>query len=328
LKQIDWEELYRKNAAPLKGLCRRYTGDETIAEDLVQETFITAIEKFKTFNGIGSPEGWIRKIAINKALLYLREKKMTVPIDSINNQIVQKEEVEKPIENIRYAIERVSYTADELLEVIDHLPLHHRTVFNLYVLDGYSHQQIAKLINISAGTSKSHLARARKKAQELLYQKAIQKEPEPNYRRGMFLFLFLRPNFSDRLFKRGLRNFSIQLNNPKFTFPSETINPVKWTATMAGKTIMIISTVTVVVVAAYLVKPLEEHFFRQKNPAIQLNAAPATESVKSISPDSLVVTSQDIKQQENIKKQQKEKVIVKKRIVIRDTVRLEKPIVK
>ena len=311
----------------LKGICRRYTGDDAIAEDLVQETFITAIDKLPTFKGLGSLDGWIRKIAVNKALLYLRDKKMSVPIETAQYLSEQETEIELPMENRRLVIERVSFTTDELLMVIDALPVHHRAVFNLYVLDGYSHQQIARLMNISTGTSKSHLSRARKKAQELLYEQAIQKQPEQKRRLGMFLLFLFRPHYIDSLFRRGFGNFALPVNIPKFIPSSGATIPLKWFATIAGKVLLIGSTVSVVAVVGYFGSTLKSSQPSVKSVAPIEVVSPAAPGV-IVPPDTLSVAEKKISQPERVTKQKKERVIVKKTIIVRDTIRMEKPSVK
>lgn len=324
LKQINWEELYLKSAMQLKGVCRRYTGDDVVAEDLVQETFITAIEKYSTFKGIGSFEGWIRKIAVNKALLYLREREIAVPIESIKHLGEQEKEMELPKESRRLAIERVSFTTDELLMVIDSLPVHHKSVFNLYVLDGYSHQQIAKMLNISPGTSKSHLARARKKAQELLYQKAIQLQPETNRRKGMFLLLLFQPNYIDRLFRKGMGDFGIPTGAPKFTFPSDIAVPIRWNATLAGKAILTGGSVCVVAVTGYVGLQLNNLSQTKVNPSFSVEVATTASPALIVPLDTLAISAKEISLPDSVIKQQKEKVFVKKVVVVHDTIKLEK----
>jgi RNA polymerase sigma factor (sigma-70 family) len=176
-----WDTIYKNNASKLLGICRRYVKDEQLAEDLMHNAFITAISKVNTFSGKGIFEGWLRKIVINTALLHLRQnKKMSFSeSDPIENyqEVVNVEEAE---ETQRSIIEKANFNQEELLEVVDQLPGHHKVVFNLYVIDGYTHNDIGEMLNISSGTSKSHLARARKKIQQLLYEKAMSMK-ENNY---------------------------------------------------------------------------------------------------------------------------------------------------
>lgn len=172
----NWDVIYKNNASKLLGVCRRYVKDEQLAEDLLHNAFITAMNKINTYSGKGVFEGWLRKIVVNTVLLYLRDsKKMQF---SENEPLENQVEVtlESDVEETqKKVIEEAGFSQQELLEVVDQLPLHHKTVFNLYVIDGYTHNEIGEMLKISGGTSKSHLARARKKIQQLLFEKAMLK---------------------------------------------------------------------------------------------------------------------------------------------------------
>ncbi len=326
MKLINWDDLFRKHAAQLKGVCRRYVGDPTLADDLVQETFITAIAKIDTFRGNGSLEGWMRKIAVNKALLYLREAKVAnVPIEAVTNTFEEDTEVENQSNKTRYAIERASFSTDELLSVIDALPLHHKVVFNMYVLDGFNHNQIAQQMSISAGTSKSHLARARKKAQELLYAKAMGQQPAGPRRRYAWLLFLFQPNYIDRIFLKGLGRFGLPVQTPNSTFPPGSSLTLKWSATIAGKAALYVSSISMVAAGGYLAvrllkKPVATAV---EKPPIERICAPA--QVIATPTDSLKLKVEGQTRAEMPIKAEKEKVIVKKIIVVRDTIRLEKP---
>lgn len=325
MKQINWDELFRKNAAQLKGICRRYVGDVSAAEDLVQETFITAIDKISGYRGIGSVEGWIRKIAINKSLMYIREKQLnSVPAETLANQLEQETEMENAKNTIRFAIEKASFSSEELLSVIDCLPVNHKTAFNLYVLDGYSHRKIARMMNISPNTSKSNLSRARKKAQELLYQKAIQKQPIESERRNTILLLLFQPNYIDNVFRKGLSRFQLETNPPGIGVSSATATAIKWGATLTGK-ITTYSIIAASVVGGYF---LYNSFV---NPVL---TTPSAEPAGIVVPGDTIKTEPDESFNRETpttadaivaKPPTKKTVIIRKTIVKHDTVRLEKP---
>lgn len=169
----NWDVIYKNNASKLLGICRRYVRDEQQAEDLMHNAFITAINKINTYSGKGVFDGWLRKIVVNTVLLYLRQNKKMMFSDNepSENQLGVAEGAEAE-ETQRKTIEEAGFTQEELLEVVELLPEHHKVVFNLYVIDGYTHNEIGELLHISGGTSKSHLARARKKIQQLLFEKA------------------------------------------------------------------------------------------------------------------------------------------------------------
>jgi RNA polymerase sigma factor (sigma-70 family) len=329
LKQINWDELFRKNAAQLKGLCRRYVGDTDVAEDLVQDTFITAINKVSGYKATGSLEGWIRKIAVNKALMFVREKQLIpIPRESLANPIEQETDMEDSKNKIRIAIEKASFNSNELLSVIDYLPVHHKIVFNLYVLDGYTHNQIAKMMSISPGTSKSHLARARKKAQELLYQKAIQQQPAENYRRGAFLLLLFQPNYIDKLFRKGLNGYQLVTNPPAIPISSAPVTMIKWGTTLAGKIVTYGTAFTIVTGGGYLASKTIEETNQLINVPAPTGISVPLDSLKSQSIDSKNVDSVKMQEITAPKPVKKGKVIIKKTIVVHDTIHLEKPAAK
>ncbi|TBW27782.1 RNA polymerase sigma factor [Gramella sp. KN1008] len=143
------EQLYRLYAAKLFGLCLKYSDNRQQAEDNLQDGFVTIFEKIAQYKDTGSFEGWMKRIIINTALQKHRQQK----VYGITN------ESHLPEEDIEVETEELS--VDFLLECVQGLPDRYRQVFNLYVLDGYSHKEIAELLNISEGTSKSNLARAR-----------------------------------------------------------------------------------------------------------------------------------------------------------------------
>lgn len=144
--------LYDRLASRMLSLCLRYVGDRTTAEDIMQEGFVTLFTRLDSFKGHGSFEGWARKIFVNTALMYLRKKdalKMSDDIDAARNLST---DMASQMEDIGYL---------ELMKLITSLPAGFRTVFNMYVIEGYSHKEIAEMLDISEITSRSQLSRAR-----------------------------------------------------------------------------------------------------------------------------------------------------------------------
>lgn len=141
--------LYEIYSAKLFGLCLKYSKNYAEAQDNLQDAFITIYQNIHQFSGRGSFEGWLKRITINTALKRYKDQK----IFALNNEetIVQPD-----AENYQIGI-----SLQDLLKCVQELPNRYRMVFNLYVLDGYSHKEIAKLMDISEGTSKSNLARGR-----------------------------------------------------------------------------------------------------------------------------------------------------------------------
>lgn len=331
MKRIDWDGQYRKEAPKLKGLCRRYVADATIADDIVQETFITAFEKIDTYKGSGSFEGWIRKIAINKALNYIKEhqyKQLSLENIIMGTADDQHELAYSP-NKFRRAIEQASFSVDELLLVLDDLPVHHKTVFNLYVLDGYKHHQIAEMLNISTGTSKSHLSRARKKAQELLYENAKQKTTEDHRKRRGFILLFFAPHSVDRIFRKGFKTY--QLKPTSFSFPAKSVSLIKGGMTIGKAALYGLIASTAITGAIIL---------RQNNSANRMPSANSTLiitipdtaaiiPVDSIKSDSIFYNEEDKMKDPAIQNTKNNApVLIRKKIIVHDTIRLPKPVSK
>ena len=116
----------------------------------MQDAFITIFNRIEQYEGKGSFEGWMKRITVNTVLQKYRKKKL---YDIPNEQQIEEE--------VDVEVEQLELPLDYLLKIIQELPERYRLVFNLYVLDGYSHKEIAEMLEISDGTSKSNLARAR-----------------------------------------------------------------------------------------------------------------------------------------------------------------------
>ncbi|MEC3906354.1 RNA polymerase sigma factor [Tamlana sp. 2201CG12-4] len=142
-------ELYKLFSSKLFALCLKYSRSHAEAEDNLQDAFLTIFKKIEQYQSKGSFEGWVKRITINTALQRYRSEKV---FDLVN---------ENTIEDVEIEIEDNAVSIDYLLKIIQELPDRYRLVFNLYVLDGYSHKEIAEMLKINIGTSKSNLARAR-----------------------------------------------------------------------------------------------------------------------------------------------------------------------
>lgn len=138
-------------------LCLRYTGDRGCAEDLLQEGFITLFGKLETYKGDGSFEGWARRIFVNTALMWLRKKDALRMSGDLENARGLSTDIPGQMEEIGYK---------DLMALITSLPAGFRTVFNMYVIEGYSHKEIADELGITETTSRTQLSRARLWLQE------------------------------------------------------------------------------------------------------------------------------------------------------------------
>ena len=158
-KEAFWAEQYRRHIGKMVGACYRYVADWNLAEDLAQDAFLAAMEKASTFRAFGSFEGWLKKIAVNQALMHLRDCPEMVEWDeNLHGQEVVEEAEEQ-------TVPQKDFSQEELLEVIGKLPVKQRTVFNLYAVEHYSHSKIAETLGISVANSKVLLSRARAELQ-------------------------------------------------------------------------------------------------------------------------------------------------------------------
>ncbi|MGB1043233.1 MAG: RNA polymerase sigma factor [Tenacibaculum sp.] len=146
--------LFEKYAPKMLGVCRQYVKDLHHAEDLMLSGFLKVFTNLHKFKNEGSFEGWIRRIMVNTCLSYLKKKN---PIQLTEEDYVFNNETTENLENT---------SVEEIQQLIDQLPEGYKLVFNLYAIEGYKHSEISKKLNISEGTSKSQLFKARKWLQE------------------------------------------------------------------------------------------------------------------------------------------------------------------
>lgn len=145
------EELYRRFSARMYAVCLRYAGNAEEAEDILQEGFIKIFKKIDSFRSEGSFEGWVRRIFVNTAIEHFRRKRYLMPVT---------EKEENTIEG-KYTSVLDELAEKDILALVQELSPGYRTVFNMYVVEGYTHKEIADMLGISEGTSKSQLSRAK-----------------------------------------------------------------------------------------------------------------------------------------------------------------------
>ena len=149
-------ELYQRFADRMFAICLRYAKGQQEAEDILQEAFIKVFDKIGTFRGEASLASWIKRIVINTALNSHRSKLYMYPmvdVESMHNMADQEFTLS-------------GYHFQDLIKLVQELPSGCRVIFNLFAVEGYSHKEIAGLLEISEGTSKSQFARARQLLQE------------------------------------------------------------------------------------------------------------------------------------------------------------------
>jgi RNA polymerase sigma factor (sigma-70 family) len=155
------EELYRRFSPKMYAVCLRYANNADDAQDLLQEGFIKVYRNLHRFRAEGSFEGWIRRVFVNTSIEHFRKKSTRL------SMVTDKEE--NTIEDADItAIHKLA--EKDIINIIQELSPGYRTVFNLYVVEGYSHKEIGELMGISEGTSKSQLARAKGVLQKKIAQ--------------------------------------------------------------------------------------------------------------------------------------------------------------
>jgi RNA polymerase sigma factor (sigma-70 family) len=216
MQENNWHEIYVTLSPKLLGVCRRYINDIATAEDIVQDAFIVAIQKEGELKNKEALNGWLCRIVINRAINYLKTKQK-LNFSSLTNLEYIEETNEMNIIELdkKSALLASDFSNKELLEAIDSLSENHKSVFNLYIIDGFSHLEISKLLNVSIGTSKSSLSRARKNIQEFLFEKLSLHPKEKRKKRIIAFLLFL--GFGNQLFanyyKKAFSGFEISPKN-------------------------------------------------------------------------------------------------------------------
>lgn len=168
-KRSAQEKLFKMYYGKMMSVALRYMRDEDSAQEIVQEGFIKVFEKLDKFDFKGSFEGWIRRIVVNTAIDTIRKAKKN-PFLVENESYTFRDVSENKLEEDE-ALELTSIKAEMALEAIHQLSPAYQAVFNLYVMENYSHKEIANELGISEGTSKSNLAKAKSNLKKYLEEK-------------------------------------------------------------------------------------------------------------------------------------------------------------
>lgn len=155
--------LYDKFAPKMFGVSKRYVKSVENAEEVIVEAFCKIFQKIEMYSGQGSFEGWMRRVVVNEALMFIRKNYRF-------NEHVDIADV--PVQAVQVTIED-ELSANEILALLEQLPTGYRTVFNLFVLEGFKHREIADMLEISINTSKSQLILAKKRLKELVVQASL-----------------------------------------------------------------------------------------------------------------------------------------------------------
>jgi RNA polymerase sigma-70 factor (ECF subfamily) len=165
---VSQQELYNRFSPKMLSVCYRYAKSREDAEDMLQEGFIKIFTQIHQFQSRGALEGWVRKIVVHTCINNLKKnKKFTESVDIIHATGIQVKE-----ENIPSILQ-----AKQVIECIRVLPLGYRTVLNLYAIEGYSHKEIATMLDIEESTSRSQYTRAKAMLEDILLKKNILQKP-------------------------------------------------------------------------------------------------------------------------------------------------------
>jgi RNA polymerase sigma factor (sigma-70 family) len=171
-KAAAQKELYEKHSAKMLAVCYRYAHNREDAEDMLQEGFIKVFSQIHTFENRGALEGWIRRIMVHTCINILKKnKKFNESVDLIHANALQVKE-----ESIPSIIQ-----AKQVIECIRLLPIGYRTVLNLYAIEGFSHREIADMLDIEESTSRSQYTRAKAMLEEVLIKKNIIHRPKEQH---------------------------------------------------------------------------------------------------------------------------------------------------
>lgn len=156
-ERMAQKEIFDRYSPKMLSVCRSYVSDLQNAEDCMLNAFMKVFKRIETYSSIGSFEGWVRKIMVNECLDYLRSNQKFIFLDEGNFS----EEIE----------EESDLTGIDAQELLDSLPENYRMVFNLFVLEDYSHREIAEMLKIDEMTSRTQLSRAKKKLREIIVER-------------------------------------------------------------------------------------------------------------------------------------------------------------
>ena len=153
-----FRKIYEIHSGTMYSICLRYMNNEDEAKDALQEGFIKVFKNISKFKFTGSFEGWMKCIFVNSSIELIRKRKMHLDVSELNSN-------ELPL---TAKIETGSMDAEKMMTLVQQLPEGYRTVFNMFIVDGYSHKEISDYLEISESTSKTQLFKARKQLQEWL----------------------------------------------------------------------------------------------------------------------------------------------------------------
>ena len=150
-----FQKIYDKHSGIMYSICLRYMKNTDEAQDVLQDGFVKVFKNIGKFQFSGSFEGWMKRIFVHTSIEHIRKRKAHLDVTELNSNELK----------LTDHIETGTMDAEKMMELVQHLPAGYRTVFNMFVVDGYSHKEISAHLGINENTSKSQLFKARKQLQ-------------------------------------------------------------------------------------------------------------------------------------------------------------------
>jgi RNA polymerase sigma factor (sigma-70 family) len=169
---IAQRELYNRYSPKMLSVCYRFAHNKQDAEDMLQEGFIKIFTQIHSFQNRGAFEGWIRRIMVHTCINFLKKNKKfneSVELDYATHLSAREETIPSVLQG------------KQIIECIRQLPIGYRTVLNLYAIEGYSHKEIAEMLDIEESTSRSQYTRAKTMLENILVKRKIVDSPKPEY---------------------------------------------------------------------------------------------------------------------------------------------------
>ncbi|SHF18240.1 RNA polymerase sigma factor [Chryseobacterium takakiae] len=272
--QENWQKIYINYSPKLLGICRRYIQDIYTAEDIVHDSFITAIQKNDQLNDEKALFAWLKKIVVNNALQHIRKHSKDTFISTEPSEIPDtSSEMDHPIlEDKNIFI--YDFTNEELLSSIDSLPPHHKSVFNLYFIENHSHAEISGLLGITVNTSKSHLLRAKKSIQNYLLNNCVNQHTPKNKIAQVLVIFGLGGLLWAQTFQSKFADFKIA-SSRKLQIPSDiktgSVMISSSNRSLQNKTVIGFTFLLIIITSLFLVNRKTNVPF--KNPTVSANGS-------------------------------------------------------
>lgn len=264
--KFNWQKIYLDYSPKLLGICRRYIQDIYEAEDIVQDSFIVAMQKDHQLKDEKALFAWLKKIVVNNALQYIRSnsKDTFVTIESSEIPDTYSEMEHYSLEEKNIFI--YDFTNEELLASIDSLPSHHKSVFNLYFIDHHSHAEISSLLGITVNTSKSHLLRAKKAVKNYLLNSAVNQNTPKKKTAQLLVFFGLGGLLWAQTFQSKFSDFTISPSK-NLDIPSDILKGnLSFSSNQAWKKKTVIAlTILIIITVLILFLNPNNSFFNNEN---------------------------------------------------------------